>query len=218
VAGRVVALSGFPFGRQVRDCFTSLVDQTRWRDADAGVRLLCIHQVVEGARVGPHGYTFRSGADIVRGRDIPAAFDAILAGHIHRAQVLSRDLGGRQLAAPVIYPGSVERTAFAERNEPKGYMLVRIETALQDRRASVRTEFVPLPARPMVVLCLEPGVDGLPALAEQVRSRLAAMDPNSVVRVEVRGSLAAPARAVLGASALRDLAPRSMNVELAPGS
>ena len=43
----------------------------------------------------------------------------MLAGHIHRHQVLTQDLGGRPLGAPVFYPGSVERTAFAEEGESK---------------------------------------------------------------------------------------------------
>ena len=92
----------------------------------ADVRLLCLHQTVEGARVGPVGYTFRRGADVIRGRDLPAGFAAVLAGHIHRRQVLTADLAGRPLAAPVLYPGSIERTSVAERDEPKGYMTLEI--------------------------------------------------------------------------------------------
>ena len=69
----------------------------------ADIRLLCLHQTVEGSRV--KGYTFRSGDDIIRGRDIPAGLAAVLCGHIHRSQVLTRDLAGKRLAAPVLLPG-----------------------------------------------------------------------------------------------------------------
>jgi exonuclease SbcD len=89
---------------------------------DTDLRLLCVHQTVEGAQVGPGNYTFRSGADVVRGRDVPPGFAAVLSGHIHRRQVLTHDLSGQPMAAPVFYPGSVERTSFAERDEPKGYL------------------------------------------------------------------------------------------------
>jgi len=59
----------------------------------------------------------------VAGCDVPSDFAAVLAGHIHRRQTLTRDLRGRALGAPVIYPGSIERTSFAERNEDKGYVI-----------------------------------------------------------------------------------------------
>ncbi|MBL7177366.1 MAG: hypothetical protein ISS66_16205 [Desulfobacteraceae bacterium] len=65
----------------------------------------------------------------IKATDIPAGFTAILAGHIHRFQVLTKDLGGRPIAAPVFYPGSIERTSFAERDEKKGYLTLEIETS-----------------------------------------------------------------------------------------
>ena len=89
-----IALSGFPFQRKVRDTFTSLVTQTGHGEVAADAHLLCIHQVVEGAQVGSHNYTFRGGHEVVRGQDIPTGFAAILSGHIHRAQVLTHDLRG----------------------------------------------------------------------------------------------------------------------------
>lgn len=220
VSGTRLALAGWPYAREVRDRFVALVEQTGYGRVEADVRLLCIHQVVEGAQVGPGNYTFRGNPDVVRGRDLPADFAAVLAGHIHRAQVLRRDLSGRDLAAPVIYPGSVERTAFAERYERKGYALVTIVPGAQAgkpvRQAAAQTQFVPLPARPMVVLSLEPASLGPEALAGQVKQELAALDRDAVVRLELRGPQAAAARTLLSAAILRCLAPSTMNVELAP--
>jgi exonuclease SbcD len=220
VAGSAVALAGFPFVRGVRDRFRALAEQTGLRQTEAAVRLLCIHQAVEGAVVGPGNYTFRANPDVVRGQDIPGGLAAVLAGHIHRAQVLTRDLSGRPLAAPVVYPGSVERTAFAERYEPKGYAIVTVDpTAARGPRPSpgaVQFEFIPLPARPMLVLALEPAGLEREALERQVRQALAALDADAVVRLELRGPQAAPARALLSAAVLRSLAPPTMNVELAP--
>jgi DNA repair exonuclease SbcCD nuclease subunit len=89
-----LALGGFPCERDdIRDRFKSLVSECGVLDADSDVRLLCLHQTIEGARV--KGYTFRAGADIVRGRDIPPGIAAVLCGHIHRSQVLTTDLSGR---------------------------------------------------------------------------------------------------------------------------
>jgi DNA repair exonuclease SbcCD nuclease subunit len=55
----------------------------------------------------------------VRAGDIPQGFAAVLSGHIHRFQVLHKDLRERPLAAPVFYPGAIERTSFAEKDEKK---------------------------------------------------------------------------------------------------
>ena len=110
VRGRRVVLAGFPYERRdVRTGFATLVEKARWREAEADVCLLCVHHCLEGATVGPADYTFRGASDVIRGRDIPRGFAAVLSGHIHRYQVLTSDLSGRSLAAPVLYPGSVER-------------------------------------------------------------------------------------------------------------
>jgi exonuclease SbcD len=211
-----VALSGFPFQRGVRDLFGQLVSQTQHQEVAADIRLLCMHQIAEGAQVGVNDFTFRSGPDVVRGSEIPGDFRAILSGHIHRAQVLTHDLQRQPLAAPVIYPGSVERTSFAERSEDKCYAILSFGMTGRQRGRSVDVSFVPLPARPMVSLVIEPGKTGQESLAEHLRRQLAALDPDSVVRVQLRGPDSARAREVLSAAQLRELAPPSMNVSLAP--
>jgi exonuclease SbcD len=215
-ANGTVALSGFPFAREIRVRFRGLVGETGYGAVAADARFLCIHQVVEGARVGPSDYTFRSGRDVIRGVDVPSGLWAVLAGHIHRAQVLKHDLGGRPLAAPVVYPGSIERTSFAERSEEKGYMLVEVGLPTSDHGCSVDVEFVPLPARPMISLVLEPAKLGGESVTEHLRKRLSALDPDAVVRVQVRGAELAEAGRALSAARLRELAPPSMNVSLAP--
>jgi exonuclease SbcD len=84
VRGVTVGLSGFPFIRNIRDVFDARIEETRHRDRHTDIQLLCLHQTVEGAKVGPSDYTFRRGPDVIRGSDIPAEFDAVLCGHIHR--------------------------------------------------------------------------------------------------------------------------------------
>ena len=211
-----VALVGFPFSRRIRDNFPDLLRQARDAGTSADRTLLCMHQTVEGAQVGPGNYTFRRGPDIIAGHDIPAGLDAVLSGHIHRRQVLTHDLARRNLAAPVIYPGSVERTSFAERAEEKGYAVVTV--GLGPGPVPVQVSFEPLPARPMVSLVLEPPTLHRGSLVGQLASRLRELDPDSVVRVQLRGPNAASAVQSLSAACLRDLAPPTMNVALAPAS
>jgi DNA repair exonuclease SbcCD nuclease subunit len=211
-----IALAGFPFARRIRGRFSDLVERTGHARAEADARLLCIHQAVEGAQVGASNYTFRGGVDVVRGRDIPGGFAACLSGHIHRAQVLRHDLGGRALAAPVVYPGAIERTSFAERDEEKGYMVVSIKLRRDGRQEAAETDFVPLPTRPMVSLVLEPARVGGDGLETWLKAQIAALDPDSVVRVQVKGPGSEEALRLISAAYLRELAPPSMNIALAP--
>jgi DNA repair exonuclease SbcCD nuclease subunit len=216
VAAGAIALSGFPYARGVGGRFRDLVRGTRYEEMDADARLLCMHQVVEGAQVGAHNYTFRRGPHVVRGEEIPAGFCAVLSGHIHRGQTLTHDLRGKPLTSPVIYPGSVERTSFAERNEKKGYVILTIGLSGDGGGQLLEVSFEPLPARPMVMLVFEPeGLDEQ-AIVRRLGKRLSELDPDSVVRVELRGPGSWEALKLLSAARLRELAPPSMNVSLAP--
>lgn len=213
LSGVRVAVAGFPCERDgVRDSFSDLVAATAAGEAEADLRVLCLHQTVEGAAV--EGHVFRSGADVVRGRDLPAGFAAVLCGHIHRAQVLTRDLRGRPLAAPVLYPGSVERTGFAERHEAKGFMVLELEPDGTAAGRLARWEFRELPARPMHVLVAEVTGLGPRELEARLARELEALPADAVVQLRIAGELADGADGVLRASALRLLHPASMDLSL----
>jgi len=211
-----LALTGFPFTRRIRDRFAALLRQACEAAAHADASLLCMHQTVEGSRVGPGDYTFRDGPDVIRGQDIPPGFEAVLCGHIHRRQVLTHDLTQRPLAAPVVYPGSVERASFAERAEEKVYAVVNLE--MSGEPPPVRVSFEPLPTRPMVSLELEPSSADRRTVADLLASRLCHLDPDSVVRIQLRGPYAAASLQSLSAAFLRGLAPPTMNIALAPST
>jgi exonuclease SbcD len=214
-----MALAGFPaVGANVRDLFASRVEETGWRSVAADARLLCIHEVVEGAQVGDTNYTFRSGPQVIRGEDVPGDFGAILSGHIHRAQVLRHDLEGRPLATPVVYPGAIERTAFVERLEAKGYIQLAVDLDGPARGQISALKFVRLPTRPMVHLVLD--ADGLYAegLHAHLQERLLGLEADAIVRLCLQGREAELARPTLTAARLRALAPPSMEVWLAPES
>jgi exonuclease SbcD len=214
IAGNHVSFSGFPYTRQIRANFSKTLTLTGYRQVRADISLLCMHQVVEGAKVGPSDYTFRSNPDVIRSAEIPADFCAVLSGHIHRSQKLTHALDGRPLAAPVIYPGSVERTSFAERDEKKHYVILEVAPGATPGGRLVDVKFVPLPTRPMLQIDLP--VQGMDAvqLERAIRKRLASLDPNAVVRIRPQGSLSQDAQKVLQAASLRKLAPTSMDVSI----
>lgn len=214
VRGIRVALFGFPYERRdVRLRVGELVAQTGWRPGEDDVALLCVHHCFQGATVGPVGFTFRHGTDVIRVRDVPEGVAAVLTGHVHRHQVLTHDLAGRPLPAPILYPGSVERTAFAEMGETKGFMT--LDVVADDAHAGGRLaawRFHPLPARPMLVADLR--AQG-PELAAELRAVVASVPEDAVLRLRVRGPFSPATRALLAAESLRRMAPASMNLEVA---
>ena len=213
VRGVRVAVAGFPSERDaVRSTFCDLVAATGYSTTDANVRLLCLHQCVEGATVGPANYMFRTAADVIRGDDLPAGFAAVLSGHIHRHQVLTTNLRGRALPAPVMYPGSIERTSIAEADEEKGFMIV--ELRVDDDQVKVDWAFCRLPARPLVRQDLP--LDGLNAehVESVIRSLVANAPADAVISVRVTGMITGDVSRVLSAKFLRQLAPPTMNLDL----
>jgi len=207
-----LALSGWPYAPEMAGGgFERLLEASGWREARAPLRVLCLHQLVEGSRVGlgsgGREHVFRHGRDVIPARAIPAGLAAVLCGHVHRAQLL-RQVDGRALAAPVVYPGAVERTSFAERDEQKGYYL--LELAAEGEGGQLAgARFVPLPTRPMEHLRLP----AAPAeqLLDELRGRLAGLAPDAIVRVELTPSPHPPPTA----SRLRAAAPTTMTLELA---
>lgn len=214
-----LVLSGFPYVRNnIRENFRAVLRRlspNRVSQEDADIRILCMHQIVEGARIGVQDYTFRTGGEVIRANDLPSGFDAILAGHIHRSQILKSDLQGRPLNVRVYYPGSIERTSFAERNEEKGYFIIELRKSAGLRKAALMHRFVQLPARPMV--SFELNAEDLTGknLRSVFRELLIRQDPDAVVRFRIIGPLNDELKAVLSARELRQMAPPTMNVTLA---
>lgn len=214
LTGTKVAVTGIPCERDdVRRRFRPVLDRTGWADVDCDVRFLCLHQAIEGARVGPSEFTFRSGNDVVRMADLPSEFDAVLAGHIHRAQVLSRRRPDGT-SMPILYPGSIERTSFAEMREPKGYLDLTLGGAPGPGRRHLAFDFVLLPARPMHDLVLGPGLDDPGEARAFLESRLALLDPDSVVRLRWADEVPFEARSAVTGALLREVTPTTMNLML----
>ncbi len=212
LGGFDVAVAGFPCERdRVAEVFSERITACAAPDG-VDIRLLCLHQAVEGARVGPVGYTFRRGPDIVPGRLLPPGFAAVLAGHIHRHQVLDHDLRGRPLACPVIYPGAIERTSSAECNEPKGYVLLDIEPDRSRGGRMATWRFVELPAPPMLRLDLDPQGLSRVNLAERITTLLAVQPANAVVTLRLAAPPDPGAAEVLRVATLRRLHPPDMIV------
>ncbi len=137
-----VAFIGFPHQREVRDRFPALLESATAGAPRADVRILCLHQCIEGATCGPGHFTFRDGSDVIPRSALPDRLDAVLCGHVHRHQVL-RAPG----LPPVIYAGSTERTSHAEAGETKGIVILWLSDAGVERYQFRALPDHPVPAR-----------------------------------------------------------------------
>lgn len=206
--GSKVAFAGFPCVRNgIRSRFSRLLESTGWTEGRTDIRLLCIHQTVEGATVGPSGFVFREGEDIIPLEMIPHGFASVLSGHFHPHQIIE---GG---SSPVIYPGSTERTSFAEKNETKGYMILELEPTTDGVGRLSRREVFPLDCRPMVDLAIR--FDGISFLQAErkLESSLRNLDPDSIVRISIEGIENELILSLFRASSLQRIAP-GMNISL----
>ena len=209
IGERTIALAGFPFTPKVRDKFTKLVQETQFDAARADIHLLCIHQAIEGAQVGAANYTFRNGPEVIRGTDIPGGFHAVLAGHIHRLQLLECDLNRQLLKTPVIYPGSIERTSFAERNEAKGYVILKFDPSGVGRK-QLDISRVWLPTRPMIKIAINVNGMDKSEIKRQIDNQLQNLKHNSIVRIDLNDPHSKEPVEYIPIAELRALAPAGM--------
>lgn len=202
--GHRYAFGGFPYEREVRAAFPSLLRATELLSTPADARVLCMHHCFEGARVGAHDFTFRDAPDVVAARSLPHGLALVLSGHVHRHQRLDRDLRGAPLRAPVLYPGSTERTSFQERLETKGHLTFSLAPEGGGRLEDA--VFHPLPTRPMLVheLCERE----LPSGRRELERVLGATPEDAVLQLRLRSPALAP---LVRADRLRAMAP-SMSI------
>lgn len=100
--------------------------------------------------------------------------DYVALGHIHRHQNLNP--GG----IPVVYSSSLERVSFREANDPKGFVLVEIQT--HGARKQTHYRFIETPARRFVDLSVD--ARGSENPTEHILNAIArAYVANAIVRV-----------------------------------
>ncbi len=209
INGLRLALSGFPSVRDnIRTEFPLKLDKTGYRQIQSYVHLLCVHQALEGARVGPANFTFRNRPDTIRLEDIPDKFDAVCSGHIHRHQILNNKAAVDGKSVPVIYPGSIERTSFAEKDEDKGFMHL---TFKQGKDSEFR--FIPLPARPMINIELDSAKTAQSNEAE-LKVRLDDLPSNSIVRISYKKAKPTKTLPQLGATQIKSITPPGMIIQM----
>lgn len=202
--GYTIAFGGYPFLRhRSGPSWPELIRRMEILEVRADYRIVCAHQAFHGARVGPVDWMFRKGADVVGLDQIPTELPLVLSGHIHRRQILTTPAGSQ-----VVYPGSIERTAFAEEGETKGYASIDLKDDMGRLQAAIA--FHDLPARPMIRIQLPDSLNPS-SVAEYVEWEIRQIPADAVVRVMAHSDEQA---VQISAERLRTIAPESMNIEL----
>ncbi|MEM2882669.1 MAG: DNA repair exonuclease [Candidatus Bathyarchaeia archaeon] len=120
---------------------------------------------------------------IVSPSSIPRAFQLVASGHFHNHQ--SKRIGGVE----AIYPGSTERVSFAEEAEEKGFVWLEL-----GRDGVASKEFLRTSARPYRTVEVDFPSSGDPM--ERIKGEIeGALDPEAVLRVKLKGRVAAEALA-----------------------
>jgi exonuclease SbcD len=137
--------------------------------------VLTIHGTIDGASYGVER-SITLGQDLVLPRSVIAysQIDYVAMGHIHRHQKLGEH-------PPIVYPGSIERIDFGERDEEKGCVLVELD------RGATRWHFHKLAARPFISIEVDVRASSDPEarIATAIQQRDV---QQAVVRVHVRAT------------------------------
>lgn len=196
-------IAGFPcIRKEVESKFPEVVNEIQPHLRKESVKLLCMHQSIEGAKVGPSGYTFRKGNDVISIDALPADYNLILSGHIHRTQIL-----WTKNETPILYPGSIEWTAFAEKGEDKGFYEIDFDDNME-----CTYRFVKLNTRPMVDVLLEKEVYSLATLKEDILYQIEDLPSDSIVRFKMNNTANL---ALLNVKLLDNIIPATMNYQVA---
>ena len=203
-----IAISGFPCQRNnIRDQFKTILHKAD-KKKPADIKLLCMHQTVENAKI--ENYIFRSGKDIIPKKYLPNNFHAILSGHIHRKQILTKESGRKKI--PIIYPGSTERTSFTEKNEEKGFFEI-VFTQKNETWEIDYLKFHVLPTRPMQDLFIEQNIN-IEVLKSYLFAKLSKYDKNSIIRLKCGPNIDHLIKSQLTTKFLRETFPKSLNFQL----
>jgi DNA repair exonuclease SbcCD nuclease subunit len=177
--GHSIRISGFPYYYDgIRRDFPEILKQLSKGSSPEELKILCMHQVLEGAKVGRHNYTFRANPDVIKVSDLSRAYNCYLSGHIHRYQLLHNPENG----IPFLYPGSIERTSWQEELETKGYCILSFQKT--DAGYAFSHQFRSLKTRPLETLVFEDRIYTDKELRDLIRQKIKKISKNAVLRYQ----------------------------------
>ena len=109
---------------------------------------------------------------------------------------------------PIIYPGSIERTAFAEKMDDKGF--VELDCS---HNGVEKINFIKLPARPMYDINIDQA-DSIGSLNSLVAAAISDFDKEAVIRIKLGPEIGEKIKKQVTSAFLRGIFPQTMNVQL----
>lgn len=201
--GMDLDIAGFPCVRkEVLAKFPEITKEIESKLRPHSLQLLCMHQSIEGAQVGPSDYTFRGGKDVIPIQTLPSNYHLFLSGHIHRSQILYS-----ACQTPIIYPGSIERTAFAEKDEDKGFYEININEGRE-----ISYKFIELKTRPMIDILLDKNLYTSATLKEDILQQISEIPRDSILRFKLNNNAFIK---LLNVKFLDEIIPVTMNYQIA---
>lgn len=174
INNKKVNIYGFPFFRgDVRTAFPKIVEDFHISKSENNINLLLLHQAIDGSKVGPADFTFANNEDVINIKNIPDSVDSVLSGHIHRHQILYTKSG-----TPIIYPGSIERTSFAEKDEIKGFC----ELILNGNEIPL-VNFIELDTRPMIDSNIDLDTSDSQEIYEYLKKLFISLHRDAIIRL-----------------------------------
>jgi DNA repair exonuclease SbcCD nuclease subunit len=211
IRGIQIGIGGFPFIRaRLEPSFKSGLTEIEWYGHQPDIKLLALHQVVEGASVGPANYTFRRGEDVISLSSLPEDTTVILCGHVHRRQILAKMKNGCPQKIPVVYCGSTERTSFAEKDEAKGFYHLVFASSKENGWRLKESKFILLPTRPMVDVLIDPALS-TNRLISYLERKINSLNPNSIIRFKSNRPVQKKLSKFLTSKELNKLLPSTIN-------
>jgi DNA repair exonuclease SbcCD nuclease subunit len=211
INGIQIAIAGFPFiSGDINNRIRSIIADCGWYRDKCDIKILAIHQAIEGASVGPQNFTFREGRDVISKESLPQDASVILCGHIHRQQVLFTKSNGSSQSGKIIYCGSTERTSFAEMKEKKGFYHLIFKQRKKNEWYLQKTRFIELPTRPMIDIFIESDVD-MKKIEPFLVNKISEIDPDSIVRFRTNKPLVPEISQYLSIRHLSQRFPSSLN-------
>jgi DNA repair exonuclease SbcCD nuclease subunit len=211
IQGVQLNIGGFPFIRgDINNALLAILERSGWYQHTAGIKILVLHQAIEGAKVGPGNFTFRRGLDVISLSSLPDDAEVILCGHIHRRQILTKRIKNTSATFPVIYCGSTERTSFAEKDETKGFYHLIFTADKKNRWCLAKSHFIDLPSRPMIDINIRPDISA-ERFGSYLKKIIGDIDQHSIIRFKSEMPLSEELVNLLKTRNLSQLLPRSLN-------
>lgn len=139
-----ISITGIPFVREdTLRVIKSTISKSIRKNSD--FTILVLHELIESCKVGYMNFEFtKNMKKVIPISLIDQKFDYIALGHVHKYQKIEK------ASTPIYYSGSVERTSVVERNEEKGYLIVKVFFKDNLTLNDVQITFNPLPTRKMI--------------------------------------------------------------------